>query len=155
MANKIRLLRLLVDVKNDKPAYEEVRVEDCGDGQYRLLQSPGFVLGIAADDVFTVESDHTYKLVSRGRNICIQIFREEELNSAERVATAALGKLGGRLDGRLPNVLVYTVSVDAGFEEIQRILDDLKIRFPGLDWYYGNVYDPADGVTPLNWWFDA
>jgi hypothetical protein len=27
-------------------------------------------------------------------------------------------------------------------------------RFPDSIWYYGNVYDPEDGVTPLNWWED-
>jgi hypothetical protein len=23
---------------------------------------------------------------------------------------------------------------------------------PNCEWYYGNVYDLKDGVTPLNWW---
>jgi hypothetical protein len=29
-----------------------------------------------------------------------------------------------------------------------------KSKYPGCQWIYGNVYDPADGVTPLNWWLD-
>ena len=38
------------------------------------------------------------------------------------------------------------------------LLDHAKREFVGRDgqsaWMYGNVYDPADGETPLNWWLD-
>jgi hypothetical protein len=30
--------------------------------------------------------------------------------------------------------------------------DEAVQRHPGSTWLYGNVYDPSDGVTPLNWW---
>jgi hypothetical protein len=26
--------------------------------------------------------------------------------------------------------------------------------YPNTIWYYGNVYDPEDGETPLEWWLD-
>jgi hypothetical protein len=32
-----------------------------------------------------------------------------------------------------------------------RTLGEMMEQFPGSEWYYGNVYDPRDGVTPLNW----
>jgi hypothetical protein len=145
-------VRLLVDVKNEKPAYEEVHVEDCGSATYRLLQSPGLVLGLAAGDVLVLEQGGTFTLVERGRNICIQIFSKSMLDQIEQAATSALARIGGRLDGKASVELVYTVSANVGFPAIEEILRDLQARFPVLEWYYGNVYDPADGVTPLNWW---
>lgn len=147
-------VRLLVDVKDEKPAYEQVHVEDRGGGTYRLLQSPGFVQGLAADDLFVLEPGDTFKLLQRGGNISIQMFSRDPVDRAEPFATSELLRIGARLDGKLRNVLVYTVPASAGFPEIERLLDNIKTRFPGLAWYYGNVYDPVDGVTPLNWWLD-
>ena len=147
-------IRLLVEVRNEKPAYEQVHVEDRGAGTYRLLQSPGFVLGLAADDVFELEPGGTFKLLQRGGNISIQMFSNDPVERFEPFATSELTRIGGRLDGRMPNVLVYTVAASVGFPEIERRLDRIKTRFPTLAWYYGNVYDPVDGVTPLNWWLD-
>jgi len=147
-------VRLLVEVKNEKPAYEQVHVEDRGAGTYRLLQSPGFVLGLAADDVFVLEPGGTFKLVQRGGNISIQMFSDDAVERAEPFATSELTRIGGRLDGRMPNVLIYTVPARAGFPELERALGNIQTRFPGLAWYYGNVYDAVDGVTPLNWWLD-
>jgi hypothetical protein len=135
-----------------KPTYEELHVEQHGPSRYRLLQSPGLTIGLAAGDIFTLNSKGMFELVERAGNVCIQIYSERPLEDAERFATQEFSKIGGWLDGRAPKVLVYTVSVDAGFLAIERVLVDIKSRFPTCDWYYGNVYDPADGVTPLNWW---
>jgi hypothetical protein len=52
-------VRLLVEITDGKPAHEEVHVEDRGAGTYRLLQSPGFVGGLATDDVFLLQPDGT------------------------------------------------------------------------------------------------
>jgi hypothetical protein len=147
-------VRLLVDVKNEKPAYEEVHVEECGRRTYRLLQSPGLVQGLAADDIFILEGAGTYELVRRGGNICIQIYGEPSLAPVEKLASTELAKVGGRLDGEAPRVLVYTVPAAAGFPAIERSLTAIQARFPTIEWYYGNVYDLVDGVTPLNWWLD-
>jgi hypothetical protein len=59
---------------------------------------------------------------------------------------------GGRLDGRSPGKLVYTLPVSAGFASIEAELQSVVEKFSNVEWFYGNVYDPADGVTPLNWW---
>jgi hypothetical protein len=138
-----------------RPAYEEVHVEPCGPATYRLLQSPGLTGGVAAGDVIVVDANGLFKVVERAGNVCIQIYSRDGLPEAEQFATPEFAKIGGRLDGRAPKVLVYTVSVDAGFPAIERVLADIKSRFPSLEWYYGNVYDPADGVTPLNWWLKS
>jgi hypothetical protein len=138
-----------------RPAYEEVHVEPCGPGTYRLLQSPGLTQGVAAGDIIAVDAKGLFRVVERAGNICIQIYAQTGLSEAEPFATRELAKLGGRLDGRAPKVLVYTVSADAGFPAIERVLAEIKDRFQGLEWYYGNVYDPTDGVTPLNWWLKS
>ena len=148
-------VRLLIETREGKPVHEEVHVEDRGAGTYRLLQSPGLVLGLAADDVFLVQPDDTFKLLQRGGNIAIQMFSEHPLDRIEPQVSSELARIGGRLDGKAPNLLVYTVSVKIGFPEIERVLNSVAASFPTIQWYYGNVYDPADGVTPLNWWLDA
>jgi hypothetical protein len=147
-------VNLLVRVKNEKPLYEEVHVEDRGAGTYRLLQSPGFVLDLAADDVFLLEPGGTFKLLLRGGNIAIQMFSDHPVNRAEPLVSAELAQIGARLDGRMTKQLVYTISAKVGFPEIERTLKDVATKFPLIEWYYGNVYDPVDGVTPLNWWLD-
>jgi len=69
-----------------------------------------------------------------------------------RFADPEFAKIGGWLDGSAEQLLVYTVSVDVGFPKIEGVISGIKEKFPALAWYYGNVYDPVDGVTPLNWW---
>jgi hypothetical protein len=145
-------ISLLIEVRNERPTYEEVHVQDLGHSRYRLLQSPGFVQGLAAGDIFQLEQAGTYELLEREGNVCIQIFSEQTLELTEPIVSAEFAPIGGRRDGQLLNVLVYTVPVAIGFPAIERVLGDIKNRFPGLDWYYGNIYDSSDGVTPLNWW---
>jgi hypothetical protein len=88
---------------NGSTVTEEVRVAPLGEGRFRVLQSPGLVLGIAAGDAIEL------------------------------------------LDG-------LTIDVAAGFPALEARLNALVAQFPGCEWYYGNVHDPDDGVTPLNWW---
>ena len=145
---------LLVEVRNDKPIYEEVHVEERGASTYRLLQSPGLVLGLAADDVFRLEPGGAFELLQRGGNLAIQMFSMQPLDRIEPFVSSRLEEIGGRLDGQNPKELVYTVPVKVGFRDIERILNQVAAEFSSIKWYYGNVYDPVDGVTPLNWWLD-
>lgn len=133
---------------------EEVHVEPLRPKRYRLLQSPGLVPGLAAGDVFDVIDDGKYEIVSRGNNLCIQIFfSEESLRSKlESETTSRLKIVGGRLDGKSARELVYTVPMSTGFAAVESVLRTVTSTFPGVEWYYGNVYDPKDGITPLNWW---
>jgi hypothetical protein len=145
-------IRLLVEDSGGKPVHEEVHVEDRGAGTYRLLQSPGFAPGLAADDVFLLEPDGTFKLLQRGGNIAIQMFSDRPLDRVEPFVSSDIEQIGGWRDGLLANLLVYTVPAKVGFPDIERLLQKVTARFPMISWYYGNVYDPVDGVTPLNWW---
>jgi hypothetical protein len=47
---------------------------------------------------------------------------------------------------------VFTVPVSAGFGAVEAAFDGYVRRQPGAEWYFGNVYDERDGMTPLNWW---
>jgi hypothetical protein len=134
------------------PAFEEVVAEYQGMRKYKLLRSPGLALGIAAGDEFELSEDGTYKVLQRGGNICLQIFATAGIAALETDATARLAPLGATLDGKSTKELVYTISVTVGFESIEAALESLLRNHPSAEWYYGNVYDPLDGVTPLGWW---
>jgi hypothetical protein len=135
------------------PVTEEVLVERVDGGRYRLLRSPGLVLGLAAGDVFEVKAGGAFEVLSREGNLCIQIYVPGE--GAEEIESAArheMESLGGRLDGKATGQLVFTVHVSAGFGPVQEALGRLMSQFDDVEWYYGNVYEPHDGVTPMNWW---
>jgi hypothetical protein len=139
-----------------KPAYEELPVEERAPGEFLLLASPGLVLGIAAGDVIRLSPAKKAQVIERGGNLCIQIFSEKPVSTLEPVVTKSLAALGGRLDAKHASKngyeLVYTIHVDAGFAAVESALDEVVARFGEATWYFGNVYDPSDGVTPLNWW---
>jgi hypothetical protein len=149
----VEVLRLLAGQKSSgSPVFEEVLAEPLAKKLYRLLKSPGLVLGLAARDIFELLEDGKFYVVERGGNLCVQIFARSDLNAIEQVATEQLSGLGGYLDGVSELELVYTVPVAGGFSALEVVLNGIAARFPGAEWYYGNVYDTADGVTPLQWW---
>jgi len=137
---------------NGSVVYEEVVVESLGNGRFRLMQSPGLVLGVAADDIIDVEEGKRARVVSRGGNLCIQIYTKGEGARVEPVLLSRLLALNARLDGKSPQQLVFTVPVSVGFATIEKTMNSVVREFPMIEWFYGNVYDPADGTTPLNWW---
>ena len=49
-------------------------------------------------------------------------------------------------------MIVFTIPVSAGFAAVARMFDSVVAQHPGSQWLYGNVYDPKDGKTPLDWW---
>lgn len=127
-------------------------MEPHGEQTFRLLASPGLVLGIAAGDLFRVNASLEPEVVARGGNLCIQVFRSAGVTEIEPITTPATERIGGWLDGRVAKELVYTIPVSAGFSAVESIFLDVARGFPDIEWHYGNVYDPIDGVTPLNWW---
>jgi hypothetical protein len=134
------------------PVFEEIVVEKIGDSEYLLLKSPGLVIGMAAGDTFRLLENSRFEIVTRGKNVCVQIFYPAEPINLEKEATSLVVSLGGRLDGRSRKQLVYTIPVSAGFKKIEQVLNLLTDKFAGIEWYYSNVYDEKDGITPLNWW---
>ena len=132
-----------------EPVFEEVLVDRLDGDTYRIVATPGLVLGVAADDIVRVSPEAQFEVVERGRNLAVQVYgRHEDVDEI----TKDVWELGGALDGRADNLTVYTIPVTAGFPRVEAVFNALVARHPDVEWYFGNVYDPEDGVTPLDWW---
>ncbi len=121
---------------------------------YRLVGSPAFVRGLAGGDRirFPSESANGYELIKRSGNLSIRVLRKDNIGEVLQALTPEIELLDGALDLETPRLLVYSIHVSIGFQAIEVLLDRISGQFPGTLWYYGNVYDPKDGVTPLDWW---
>lgn len=121
---------------------------------FRLIKSPAFVRGLAAGDsiAFPSKNKAGFDIVKRSGNLSIRVFNRGDIEALSSWLTPELELLDGSLDTQSPHVLVYSIHVSIGFAQIEEILDRAIGQFAGTVWYYGNVYDPIDGVTPLNWW---
>jgi hypothetical protein len=126
------------------------------EGVLKLIHSPGLVEGLAAGDEIKLQTPKPgYEIVRRGGNLCIWFYMSDASQHRERAAPELVqdvGALGGVLDGGTQASLVFTVPVQAGFANIAGVFERAIARHPGSVWLYGNVYDPTDGETPLNWW---
>jgi hypothetical protein len=80
------------------------------------------------------------------------VFADALVARLEAEPTARVARIGGRLDGSIERGLAYTLPLEAGFPAIERVFIDWAAEHPGWEWFFGNVYDPVDGVTPLNRW---
>lgn len=123
-------------------------------GLFRLLQSPAFVRGLAAGDRvrFPVENAASYELIKRSGNLCVRVLSKASMAQVLQALTPEIELLDGQLDVETPRLAVYSIHVSIGFQALESLLDRISGQFPDTVWYYGNVYDPADGESPLNWW---
>ena len=122
--------------------------------EYRLQKSPAFVRGLAAGDRIRhpSKSQTGYDVVQRSGNLAIRVLRKDNIEEVANSLTPEFELMDGSLDLQTPRLLVYSIHVSIGFQAIEELLDRAVGQFPGTVWYYGNVYDPVDGVTPLDWW---
>lgn len=135
------------------PVFEEVAVTSVGGSRYRLLRTPGLVLGIArGDEIIYDKLTGTFTLGERGGNVAIQIYLND-VTEAEVAQLAALLKQHSQAtwDGYSRSQAVFSFPAKIGFEVMQKLLSQFVSQHPQVEWYYGNVY-AEDGVTPLNWW---
>lgn len=137
-----------------RPILEKLQVALLGDGQFELLRSPLFVRDLAAGDIFTCDEKNPadYRVLRRSGNLAIRIFRKHDIDELEEYLTPDVEKLEGSLDLKTPRALVYSLHVNIGFGPIEQLFDGAMSKFQDAVWYYGNIYDRADGVTPLHWW---
>lgn len=148
-----RHLLLLIEYADGRPLQEPVHAEEVGGEVFRLLYSPGFVQGIAAGDEFRLlGADGAFEVVRRGGNLAVQVFSDEAVAPRQAELAGRVARLGGTLDGAIEQGLAFTVPVTAGFPAVEALFDGWVAEHPGWEWCFGNVYDPADGVTPLGWW---
>lgn len=133
---------------------EEVRTTPLGDSLFKVMQSPGLVQGVAAGDVISLESkdQSRFHVKERGGNLCVQVFCNAVNDQIHENFNSHIVGIGGWMDGCSHKELVFTIPVSVGFGVIEEVLNSLVGSCQGCEWYYGNVYDPIDGITPLNWW---
>ncbi len=136
-----------------QPVAERLQVRVNEDKTCQLVKSPAFVKGIASGDTIRFLPDsREFDIVKRSGNLCIRVFSRENITALGEELTPELEKLGGELDIETPRMLVYSIHVSCGFQTIEKLLNEHIDEDTGCAWIYGNVYDPRDGQTPLNWW---
>lgn len=152
----LQVIELFAGVGADgKPIVEQLHVRELDDGNFQLVQSPAFAKGLASGDVVKMLRDtREFDLVQRSGNLSIRVFSRGDIQVLADQLTPELEKLGGELDRETPRMLVYSIHVSCGFTAIEQILNEYVGRDGQSAWMYGNVYDPADGQTPLNWWLE-
>jgi hypothetical protein len=135
---------------------DEVLAEPIEENRYRLLRSPALALGIAAGDMIELTDRRTgrFAVIERGGNVAVQLYTPADLTGVvDHAIVPAVEALGGTVDARVDvRLAVFTIPLSVGFVAIEVVFDGFVQRHPGVEWYYGNVYDPDDGVTPLDWW---
>lgn len=153
-------VRLLVETgPSGRPVHEDVPAAREGDN-WRLRASPGLAMGAAAGDLVRVAPDHSFDVLERGRNIAVHVSAPAAARRELDALKSRLESLGGWCDGvgwtrdRASSLSVFTVPFRAGFGPVEAALGEYARAVPKGEWYYVNVYDPADDVTPLNWWLE-
>jgi hypothetical protein len=152
-------LPFLAGVDDDgMPVFESLQVELLEDDveHVRLLMSPLLARNLAAGDKLRVINPDTaeYELVQRSGNLCIRLFCKDHLSDLEESLTSTIERLGGSQDLQTERALVYSIHFSIGFQTIEGLLNKVCEDYPNTVWYYGNVYDPEDGKTPLEWWLE-
>ena len=150
----LQVIELFAGTRPDGQAVvEQLRVKINPDDTATLVNSPAFVQGIARGDTIAKEKDSKeFALVKRSGNLCIRVYSRTSTQALADELTPILEKLGGDLDVETERLLVYSIHVSCGFTAIEEALNKALAKFDQAAWVYGNVYDPADGTTPLNWW---
>ncbi|HEX8521952.1 MAG TPA: DUF4265 domain-containing protein [Tepidisphaeraceae bacterium] len=151
-------VNLLMDYVEGKPLYESVPALKISENRYKILASPGFAPGVAKGDEIELSSIEKagYRILRRSGNLAVQLFLRrcspEERKRIVNVVQNIGGELDGGKDGEAGHLLIFTISVSAGFDVIESTMQRIAEHYPVDRWMYGNVYDTKDGVTPLNWW---
>jgi hypothetical protein len=150
--NALQVIELFAGIGPDgKPVVERLPVRVNDDDSCQLVKSPAFIKGIASGDTIKlVPNSQEFNLIKRSGNLAIRVISREDIGPIAEQLTPQLEKLGGELDTETPRMLVYSIHVSCGFQDIEKILN--TVASPSVIWLYGNVYDPKDGQTPLNWW---
>ncbi len=154
--SEISIVELFAGTQADgSPVVERVPAIEQEDSSLVLVRSPGFIKGIAKGDQIKInKEDHSFEIVKRSGNLCIRIFAKQNLEKIIEDIAPLIEKMGGELDHENERMSVFSIHVSCGFTDIEKILNDHIGDETDSAWFYGNVYDPRDGVTPLNWWKD-
>jgi hypothetical protein len=136
---------------------EAILASPLGGSRFVIDASPGMVEGIAAGDEIEIAPGEQlgYRVLKRGGNLCVWFYFPRPVDETHPDVfelSTSVEALGGWLDGGYARMVVFTIPVSVGFAAVEAVLDAAVARHPESTWLYGNVYDPADGKTPLGWW---
>src|SRR5690606_23436589 len=121
------------------------------DNTVQLVRSPAFVKGLASGDIIRADNQRReFEIVQHGGNLCVRVFTRGDTSSVAEKLAGPLAQLGGEIELESPHLLVCCIHVSCGFNAIEALFNEAADA--NSQWQYGNVYDPADGTTPLNWW---
>lgn len=138
-----------------KPVVERLQVKITEDDNCQLVRSPAFIKGLASGDIIKLGSDRQhFEIVQHSGNLAVCVYSRDDVIALSEALTPDIEKLGGQQDLETDRMLVYSVHVSLGFKTIEDLLNKHVGASSQSVWQYGNVYDPADGQTPLNWWLD-
>lgn len=154
--NELQVIGLYAGKRPDgENVVEQVRVQLTEKKTYRLIQSPAFIQGLASGDEISFDAkDNSFELLTHSGNLAIRVFVKSDIENVKDHLCAKLEKLGGELDFANERMLIFSIHVSCGFKEIESILNAHVGDHSQSAWMYGNVYDPKDGTTPLNWWLN-
>jgi len=154
MKKALRTIELFAGTRPDgQPIVEQLPVSERESGELQLVRSPAFAQGIASGDIVKLRPDtQEVELVQRSGNLSLRVLTMGDMAALADQLVPALEKLGGELDLHNDRMLVFSIHVSCGFAEIEKIMEKALGQDPQSRWMYGNVYHPADGSTPLNWW---
>lgn len=148
----LQAIELFAGLKPDgQPIVERLPVKALPDNTLQLVRSPAFVKGLANGDVIKADTaKREFEIVKHSGNLSIRVYTKRDAAALADRLNGPVTKLGGDLDFETPRMLIYSIHVSCGFSAIEDIFN--AINSDEATWQYGNVYDPKDGVTPLNWW---
>jgi hypothetical protein len=130
--------RFTVEYRDGFPLKEPVHVESLGDDRYRLLFSPGLVLGITAGDEFRlVGKDGAFEIIRRGGNLSVILQAEEPVDGLIDELRRRVKKLGGRIDGQVEQSLVCSIPLAAGFPAVDALFEEWGSQHTG--WVSGTT----------------
>ncbi|MDO3388702.1 DUF4265 domain-containing protein [Gilvimarinus sp. SDUM040013] len=150
----LQAIELFAGIRPDgQPMVERLSVKALPDNTLQLVRSPAFVKGLASGDVIKADPDkREFEILKHSGNLSVRVFSRSDASTLADRLNGPVVKLGGELDFETPRMLIYSIHVSCGFNTIEEVFNTINSDDAG--WQYGNVYDPNDGVTPLNWWQD-
>lgn len=152
--DSLHAIELFAGLKPDgHPMVERLPVKVLPDNTVQLVRSPAFVKGLASGDVIKADPDkREFEIITHSGNLSVRVFTRGDASQLADKLNGPVAKLGGDLDFETPRMLIYSIHVSCGFSAIEEVFN--PVSGEETAWQYGNVYDPSDGVTPLNWWHD-
>lgn len=121
--------------------FERLWVRGRPDGSFRLVRTPKMALGVAVDDVFTVDGERVIDtVVSRGENWAVQATAMDGLHRAllDRLIAVA-SRHGGTLDVHDHRTAGLRIPHTASWELLSSDMESMVSDKSLVAWWIGNT----------------